>query len=410
MEKINVVFVGRSGAIGSGNIDNLRAYSALEIQFVDTLFEAEEIVSQNKRVAFVIGPRVPFHDAAAFASRLSRSREDVVCILEVASISPDVLREALRAGFRDVVQEGTTEIEPAIGRAHEIITHSATKALSANGDDMSKYSGRVLSFLSPKGGVGKTVLATNTAIGIATQFQKRVILLDLNRQFGDVGVFLGLPPDIDATDFAYALDRLDQQMLSSLLTRHSSGIDVLLASAKMDFSRHMTEVQLANLISVACTLADYVIIDTPPSMQDNSRHIPMLSDAVFLVTTLEVPSVKNTRFMLQVLQSMGYPDWRTKVILNRSNSDVSLSPAEVVKHLKVDIAAQVPSDASIPRSVNEGIPILQDYSERVTNKLMSKQRKKVAEAMMGVVRIAADVQPLEGKDTLNLNGVTNVTS
>lgn len=389
---IQVLMVGRSVPIRPSEAIEFDQAEQFSFATVDTLFEAEKVLSDTKSPCVtVIGTRVPIHDASAFAARISRTRGDVVSILEVSEVTSDVLKDALRTGFRDVVGEDSDELIESIRNAHENVQAASDPVVS--GRERTGSPGRVISFLSPKGGVGKTVLATNTAIGIAQRDGGRVILLDLNRQFGDAGLFLGMPPNVDASDFASHLDRMDGDLLSGLLQPHKSGVDVLLAPARMDFSQRMTEVQLETLLKVARSIADFVILDTAPSFDENVRVLLSESDGVFLVTTLDVPSVKNTQMMLQTLSAVPYPEERVKVVLNRADSKVSLTPGEVEHHLKQKIHLRVPSDGAIPRSVNEGLPILQEVGVNGSAKLAGKAKRRIAKNLAELVVAAMDTQP-----------------
>ena len=391
---IQVLMVGRAVPTKTSEAAEFGKMDGFAVSTVDTLYEAEKVLSESTTpCVIVIGTRVPIHDASAFAARISRTRNDTVSILEVTDVTSDILRDALRTGFRDVVGQDSDELPEALGRAH--LTVKTAERTETIGRAQTNKSGRVISFLSPKGGVGKTVLATNTAIGIAQRDGGRVILLDLNRQFGDAGLFLGMPPNVDASDFASLLDRLDGDLLSGLLQPHKSGVDVLLAPARMDFSQRMTEVQLETLLRVARSVADFVVVDTAPSFDENVRTLLSESDGVFLVTTLDVPSVKNTQMMLQTLSAVPYPEERVKVVLNRADSKVSLTPGEVEHHLKQKIHLRVPSDGAIPRSVNEGLPILQEVGTNGSAKLAGKAKRRIAKDLVQLVVAAMDTQPRE---------------
>lgn len=387
-----VLLVGRAVPIKPNETAEFTAREDYSFATAESLFEAEKALSEAESpTIIVIGTRVPIHDASAFASRISRTRNDALCILEAVEVTSEVLRSALRTGFRDVVGQDTEELPEAVKRAQE--TFNTSESTEPSSRERTNMAGRVISFLSPKGGVGKTVLATNTAVGIAQRDGGRVILLDLNRQFGDAGLFLGMPPNVDASDFTSLLDRLDGDLLSGLLQSHKSGVDVLLAPARMDFSQRMTEAQLERLLRVARSIADFVVVDTAPTFDENVRTLLSESDGVFLVTTLDVPSVKNTQMMLQTLSAVPYPDERVKVVLNRADSKVSLTPGEVEHHLKLKIKLKVPSDGAVPRSVNEGLPILEEVGVNGSAKLASKAKKRIAKTMVELVHAAMDIQP-----------------
>ncbi|MDP1809522.1 MAG: AAA family ATPase [Actinomycetota bacterium] len=332
----------------------------VKLSIISSLSEAEALVDQQSGLVVVIGPGTPVEAAVSFTERVGRQGRKTGCILIAEKPAADLLRQALRAGFKDVVSPDAQEIIDAVRRVHETIAPPAKAA-----GDQANRSGRVITFFSTKGGVGKTVFAVNTAVGLAKTGGRRVIILDLDHQFGDVGVMLGLRPERTITDLIPVIDRLDADMLKGFLTNHSSGAQVLLASVRREAAEKITEAQFAKLFAAARQLADFIVVDTPAAFVENTLTVLDHSDCICLVTTLDVPSVKKTQIALQTLQLLGYPEGNIKLLLNRADSKVSLSPTEVEGHLKHKIAVQIPSALHVPRSVNEGAPLIMDNGSRL---------------------------------------------
>lgn len=362
--------------------DALQGEKNIEVTAVVSAATADTAISERSAAILLIGPDEPVKNALAFAERLERARLNVGSILATRQISTELLRNALRAGFRDVVSaDDSGDIVAAIKRAYEFIDPSG-----AASDDASKPAqpGRVITFFSTKGGVGKTVFAANTAAGLARQEKGRVVLLDMDNQFGDIGVVLGLKPERTIADAITSIDRLDADLLEGFLSRHASGLQALLAPVQHEISERITPAQIEKIIEAARRAADFVIVDTPASFSENTLAVLDNSDCICLVTMLDVPSVKNTQIALQNLSLLNYPESKIKLLLNRADSKVSLTPGEVEKHLKHEITVEIPSSLAIPRSVNEGLPLL-----------MEDQRSAVAQALNKIVELAADVQPYQ---------------
>jgi pilus assembly protein CpaE len=210
--------------------------------------------------------------------------------------------------------------------------------------------GRVVTVFSPKGGTGKTVTSTNLAASFAKFEGKRTLLLDLDLQFGDAAIMLGLEPDKTIYDLVVAPGELDSEKLAGYTTRHASGLDILPAPLRPEDAELVTEAKLSRLLEVARESYDIIVVDTSPFF-----HGPMLAtldrtDELLLVCGLDVPTLKNVRLALQTLDLLAFPTNRIRVVLNRANTKVGMKRSEV------EGALEVPSDRAVPIAVNRGNP------------------------------------------------------
>ena len=212
--------------------------------------------------------------------------------------------------------------------------------------------------LGPKGGTGKTLTATNLAVALAAR-GGRTLLVDLDLQFGDVGLALGLSPEKTMADLARVGGTLDDEKVGAYLTEHApSGLQVLLAPTRPDHASLVTVQFLRDLYGALRGMAEYVIVDTPPGFTpeviatvDNATHLCM-------VATLDSLSLKNTKLGLETLDLMGFGPDRVTVVLNRADSRVGLERDDVEAVLGRSPDILVPSDREIARSTNEASPIV----------------------------------------------------
>lgn len=218
--------------------------------------------------------------------------------------------------------------------------------------------------LGPKGGSGKTVTASNLTVGLALAGYS-VALVDLDLQFGDVGLALGLAPDKTIYDLAKSGGSIDAEKIEAYLAEHESGARVLLAPTRPDHATAITVEFLRDVYSALRRSFDYVVVDTPPGFTpeviasiDSSTHI-------CLVGMLDSLSLKNTKLGLETLDLMGYDRERICLVLNRADSRVGIDREDVVAVVGRSPDVFVPSEREIPRSVNEGQPIVlaQDRTE-----------------------------------------------
>src|SRR6266542_1774819 len=264
-------------------------------------------------------------------------------VLLASNGSPALLEEALEHDVADVLllPQLTDNVVFAIRKASHVgkrLTGSARRY------------GRLVTVFSPKGGTGKTVTATNLGASLAKHWGKRALLLDLDLQFGDAAIMLGIEPDKTIYDLVTAPGEL------------------------------VTEAKRARLLEVARESYDVIVVDTSPFF-----HGPMLAtldrtDELLLLCGLDVPTLKNVRLSLQTLELLSFPPERIKLVLNRANSKVGMKPKEVEAALEREIAYEVPSDRSVPIAVNRGNPcVLSDPKAEFSRALRAMAKQLVAE-------------------------------
>jgi pilus assembly protein CpaE len=218
--------------------------------------------------------------------------------------------------------------------------------------------GTIVTVFSPKGGTGKTVIATNLAAAMAKLEAKKTLLVDLDLQFGDASIMLGVEPDKTIFDLVVAPGELDSEKLAGYTTHHPCGLEILPAPLRPEDAELVTEAKLGRLLEVARESYDAIIVDTSPFF-----HGPMLAtldrtDGLFLVCGLDVPTLKNVKLALQTLEMLSFPRDRIRIVLNRANSKVGMKPSEVEDALGMKVQVQIPSDRAVPISVNRGKPVV----------------------------------------------------
>jgi pilus assembly protein CpaE len=216
--------------------------------------------------------------------------------------------------------------------------------------------GRVFTVFSPKGGTGKTVLATNLAAALAGLEGRRTLLLDLDLQFGDAAVVLGMEPERTVADLMIAPGKLDGEKLASYTLSHPSGLELLSAPTRPEDAELVTETNLTQLLEIARERFDVIVVDTPPFFHGPTLATLDRTDVLLLLCGLDVPTLRNVRLSLRTLELLSFPGERVRVVLNRANSKVGLKPADVEAALATQIRFYLPSDRTVPLSVNQGRP------------------------------------------------------
>jgi pilus assembly protein CpaE len=308
------------------------------------------------------GPHFP-HDTLAGIREHSRAPVILVASGECSGL----LEEALEAGIADVL--------PLPQLTENVVF--AIRKVSAVGRRLQpgEPAGRVITIFSPKGGTGKTVIATNMAVCLAKTHNRRTLLLDLDLQFGDAAIMLGVEPEKTIYDLVVAPGELDPEKLTGYTTKHPSGLDVLPAPLRPEDAELVTEAKLTRLLEVAKESYDAIVVDTSPFF-----HGPMLAtldrtDELLLLSSLDVPTLKNLRLALQTLELLSFPKQRVKIVLNRANSKVGMKQNEVEGALGMKIRFEIPSDRAVPLAVNRGKPVILDEEGADVSKAIRQMAK-----------------------------------
>ena len=211
--------------------------------------------------------------------------------------------------------------------------------------------------LGPKGGIGKTMVACNLALTLLSR-RSRVVLVDLDLQFGDVTLSLGLRPERTIYDLATSGGSLDANKVDAFLITHHTGLKVLAAPIRPDQTGAISTEFMTDVISVLRSEYEYIVIDTPPSFSPEVIAAVDLSTFVVMVGMLDALSLKNAKLGLETLDLMGYPNERVRVVLNRANTSVGITNRDVANILERSPEVLIPSSRDITTSVNEGNPIV----------------------------------------------------
>jgi pilus assembly protein CpaE len=338
------------------------AYSSLDgtLRYADSLRDAARLLDEDPReLLVVIGASVPSGDALRFAEALRRARPAAGVVLVRSQLDVATLTEALRAGVREVVPSGDpAALEAACRRSLEISrglhANSAPAPVAEEGRD-----GRIVTVFAAKGGCGKTTLAINLAVALAKE-SRRVCLVDLDLAFGDVAISVQANPARTITDAVRMAGHVDTMGAASLLTRYRPGLDLLLAPVTPGDAEKIPPPLVRELLGVLRGMYDYVVVDTPAQF---SEHVLIAMDASahhVLLTTPDVPAIKNLRVTLDTFDMLSYPADIRSIVLNRSDAKVGVTADDVTRVVRSPIAAQVPSSRDVPVSINKGTPIVLD--------------------------------------------------
>ena len=259
-----------------------------------------------------------------------------------------VLIEALRAGVQDFLRRPVSRLELT-----QLIDRQYRKAAPT----APPRQGRVISFVSNKGGVGKSTLSTNVACGLAQRHPEQVLLLDCSLQMGVCSTLLDLKPATTLTDAVREQDRLDETLLRRLATPHPCGLHLLAAPANPLESCEIDDHILARILTLARRAYDFVIVDSFPLLDRVMMAVLDLSDRVYVVLESVVPTVLGVARLLTLLEHLGVPSERVRLVINRyTGSTDNLKPTEVEQRLGRPIEHVLTYHKSVVVAANIGQP------------------------------------------------------
>lgn len=290
---------------------------------------------------------------------IQRIREHTAApiVLLTTRSNPTLLDEAVELGLNDVLllpQLGDNLVF-TVKKAHSI---GAVGGGDIGGPRRTSESSRVITLFSPKGGVGKTVVAVNMGAMYAKRLKKRTLLIDLDLQFGDAAIMLGADPRSTILDLVMSHGDLDSDKLSGFVTHHESGLHVLPAPLRPEDAELVTEDRLASVLAAARQAYDVVLLDTAPSFTPIVLTALDRTDELLLVGSLEATSLKSVKVCLQTLSMLHFPTEKTHVVLNRAETRVGLKKDQVESALGKAIRFGIPSNKSVPTAINRGVPVV----------------------------------------------------
>jgi pilus assembly protein CpaE len=301
---------------------------------------------------------------AALSLAVELDRNFTIASVLVTDRPAEVSLDAMRAGVRDIVAPDSPveEMKRALERA---ATHSGPRATPQpvpGAPTAVAQRGKVVTVASPKGGVGKTTVSTNLAVGLSQRLPQSTVLVDLDVHFGDVASALNVTPEFTLPDMAHGPAASDPLALKSYLSLHQTGLYVVPGSESPAAADAVTSKDVVNLLDTLAGQFKYVVVDTAPGLSEHTLAVLDQTDILVLVTSLDVPGVRGLRKELDTLRDIGLMLESRTVVLNFMHPSRGISVGDVEASIGRKVDFQLPQSNSVPISVNQGIPLLQSGS------------------------------------------------
>ncbi|MDB6353952.1 AAA family ATPase [Trichococcus sp. K1Tr] len=312
----------------------------------------------------------------AFAERISAIHPELGIIMLESELLEETMHNALFSGAKDVLVK-PLEPEKVAGAIYRIHQLSERKAALQNNSVNKKVRkrdlGQVYTVFSTKGGVGKTFVSINLAASLAKKQDARVVLLDLDLDFGNAALALNLYPKFTISDVVDDIRNIDSDLIESYLMPHESGIKVLPANLQQQMNDYMNAEHIRIILESLRESFDYIVVDMPARFVDKVMPALALADTLLVVTTPEISSVRNVKALLATLMDLNFPQSKVKIILNKEQirGDIKQKDIELTLNKKVDAAIGFDYQ-KVLSSLNRGIPLVSEYPKNVVSKNIEK--------------------------------------
>ena len=308
----------------------------------------------------------------------------------------DYLRRSMLAGAREFLVKpfSADELINAIRHVHELekvkraryaqaAPAAAGPANAAAAAPAARDQSQVITFFSPKGGVGRTTIATNLAVALHQTTQKPVVLVDGSLPFGDIAVILNMSPKAKTVaDLVGSFDNMDSDVLESVLVPHSTGIKVMLAPPTPESAELITGANMKRALELLRERYAYIVVDTWPSFQEQVITMLDAADVILTLMTLEITSLKNVRVFMEIAEKLGYGEEKLQLVANRNDSSGGIKASDVEASLGRKIPHTIMSDGrTLVLPVNRGVPFVISHKEsQVAKDIFTLAQRLVAGA------------------------------
>jgi len=381
--------------------------------------QAVEFAKRERPDVILMDINMPDMDGITATEIIANTVPESPIIMMSVQGEQDYLRRSMLAGAREFLVKpfSADELVNAIRHVHEIekvkraryaqaAPAAAAQAPSLTGAALQTQRGKIITFFSPKGGVGRTTIATNLAVALHQSTGQPVVLVDGSLPFGDIAVILNMNPKAKTiADLVGSFDQVDAEILESVLVPHSTGIKVLLAPPTPEASELITGANMKRILETLRGSYAYVVVDTWPSFQEQVLTMLDVADVILTLMTLEITSLKNVRVFMEIAEKLGYDEHKVQLVANRNDSSGGIKASDVETSLARKIPHTIVSDGrALVLAVNRGVPFVISHRDSQVAKDIFTLADKLSGTGEGAGAGATTPQKAAAKQGLRLFG------
>ncbi len=335
--------------------------------------EAIQLCQEANPDVVLMDINMPDMDGIAATEAIRQKMPAVQVVILSVQGDQNYMRRAMLVGARDFLTKPPMpdELVAAIRRAGKMAREERAKSIqvyaatqgSPNRPTTTTLTtrGKIVLVYSPKGGTGCTTIAVNLAVALHNQ-ETRVVIVDANLQFGDVAIFLNEQGKNTVIDLAPRVDELDPEIVDSVMIKNAaSGVHVLASPSRPENAEKINADQFSKLLRYLRHLYAYVIVDSSAYLTDVTISVLDIADAIVLIATQDIPSIKNDRLFLDLLLTLNVPTDKVTFVMNKYDKRIAISPEKVGENLKQRVMAVIPLDErTVIPAANRGVPFMLD--------------------------------------------------
>jgi pilus assembly protein CpaE len=362
------------------------------MEVVGTALNAEAAITEVRRLqpdVVLMDVNMPGQDGIKATQVMAAEPPYVPVILMSVQEDREYLRRAMQAGAREFLVKPFSgeELASALRRVNQLeklkrapaVVLEAAPAAPVEVAVKRTTTGRIVLVFSGKGGIGKSLLAVNLAAALAKDREGRTALVDLDLQFGDLGVLLGLESGRNVYQVVEAFPNVDADFIEALMPEAPGNFRVLLGPQSPEFADLVTAEHARTILTILQANFDYVVVDTSAHLGEVTLEALERADRIVVIVDLSLPAVKEAKLALRVFQRLGITADRIKVVLNRADSNTGITSAQVESSLEIKIAARLPTDM---KTVLKSVQRAEPFVSLLPNAEISQRVRELASSLV----------------------------
>jgi pilus assembly protein CpaE len=350
-----------------------------DLQIIGQAINGASAVKKTEQLfpdIIIMDAQMSIMDGITAAEKITLAHPDVGVVIIGTKAGTEYVKKAMLAGARDYLLKDNIKAGELAEAVRRIFLAEKTRMASFASvrlkNKQQHKAPQVVTVFGAKGGAGKTTLAVNLAVQIARETKRKVALLDLDLQFGDVAVYLNIQPRRTIAELVQERNDWDIQLLNNYLITHSSGIKILAAPLRPEDADLIVPEQVEKILMILRQNFDYIVIDSPPFFSDTLLTALDMSNQIILIMSMDLPSVKNLKLSLNLLDSLHHSG-KTKLVINRASNQFGIEIRDVEQTIDFIVADEIPSDGKIVvGAANKGMPFVISHPQTDVSKAVMR--------------------------------------